>query len=148
MVLDNRQEYVVFGEQCPNKFRIFSGLLQSSSLSPYLFIVFHSELTTVLGVHSVHLFADDRNILIRLPTSKNFAPMIEYLERESTKVCNWVSVYSRKWEQPINVSKVVAQIFFSQATISQITIPMDGYTIEVVKSFQYLGRTWTSKPSL
>ena len=101
--LINRQAYVVFGEQCSNKFRIFSGLPQGSSLSPYLFIIFHSDLTTVLGAHSVHLFADDLNVLIRPPILKNCTPMIEYLEREGTKICNQISKYARKWKQPINV---------------------------------------------
>ena len=146
--LIDRQAYVVFGEQCSNKFRIFSGLPQGSSLSPYLFTAFHSDLTTVLGAHSVHLFADDLNVLIRPPILKNFAPMIEYLERGGSKICNQISEYARKWKQPINVSKTVAQIFFSQDTIPRINITMDGQKIKVVKSFKYLGFTWTSKLSL
>ena len=146
--LIDRQAYVVFAEQCSNKFRIFSGLMQSSSLSPYLFIAFHSDLTTVLGAHSAHLLADDLNVLIRPPILKNFAPKIEYLEREGTKICNQIYEYARKWKQPINVSKTVAQIFFSQATIPRINITMDGQKIKVVKSFKYLGFTWTSKLSL
>ena len=146
--LIDRQAYVVLGEQCSNKFRIFSGLPQGSSLSLYLFIAFHSDLTTVLGAHSAHLFADDFNVLIRSPILKNFAPIIEYLEREGTKICNQISEYARKWKQPINVSKTVAQIFFSQVTIPRIHITMDGQTIKVVKSFKCLGFTWTSKLSL
>ncbi|CAF1078909.1 unnamed protein product [Rotaria magnacalcarata] len=142
--LNDRQAYVVLGEQSSNRFRIFSGLPQGSSLSPYLFIVFHSDLTTVFGAHSAHLFADDLNVLIRPLISKNFAPMIEYLEKEGTKVCNQIAEYSRKWKQPINVSKTVTQIFFSQVTIPQINITMDGQKIESVKSFKYLGFTWTS----
>ena len=74
--------------------------------------------------------------------------MIEYLEREGTKICNQISEYARKWKQPINVSKTVAQIFFSQVTIPRINITMDGQKIKVVKSFKYLGFTWTSKLSL
>ncbi|CAF1280177.1 unnamed protein product [Rotaria magnacalcarata] len=106
--LNDRQAYVVFGEQSLNRFRILLGFPQGSSLSPYLFIVFHSDLTTVLGAHSAHIFADDLNVLIRPPISKNFAPIIEYLEKEGTKVCNQIAAYSRKWKQPINVSKTVA----------------------------------------
>ena len=73
--------------------------------------------------------------------------MIEYLEEEGTKVCNQISVYSRTWKQPTNVSKTVAQVFFSQVKIPQINITMDGHKIEVVNSFKYLGFTWTSKLS-
>ena len=74
--------------------------------------------------------------------------MIEYLQEEGTKVCNQTSAYSRTWKQPINVSKTVAQVSFSQVRIPQINITMDGHKIEVVNSFKYLGFTWTSKLSL
>ena len=107
-------------------------------LSPYLLIVFHGDLTTVFGAHSAHLFADDLNVLIRPPIFKNVAPIIEYLEREGTKICNQISEYAWKWKQPINVSKTVAQIFFWQVTIPRINIIMDGQKIKVVKSFKYL----------
>ncbi|CAF2261169.1 unnamed protein product [Rotaria magnacalcarata] len=124
--LNDKQAYVVFGEQSSNRFRIFSGHPQGNSLSSYLFIVFHSDLTTVLGANWAHIFADDLNVLIRPPISKNFVPMIEYLEKEGTKVCNQIAAYSGKWKQPINVSKTVAQIFFSQVTKPQINITMNG----------------------
>ncbi|CAF2105169.1 unnamed protein product [Rotaria magnacalcarata] len=139
--LTDRQAYVIFGEKSSDKFKIFSGLPQGSSLSPYLFIIFHSDLTTCLGAHSAHLFADDLNVLISPPVSKNLSLMLEYLEKEGTKICNQISAYSRKWKQPININKTVAQIFFFQVTIPQIHITMDGHTIEVVKSFKYLGFT-------
>ena len=146
--LRDRQAYVAFGEQNSNKFQIFTGLPQGSSLSPYLFIVFHSDLITCVGAHSAHIFADDLNVLIRPSILKRFTPMIEYLEKEGTKVCDQILAYSRKWKQPINISKIVAQVFFSQVRIPQINITMDEHTIEVVKSFKYLGFTWTSKLSL
>ena len=40
--------------------------------------------------------------------------MIEILEDEGTKVCNKIAHYSKKWKQPINISKAVVQIFHSQ----------------------------------
>ena len=70
--------------------------------------------------------------------------MIEYLQREATKICNQISEYARKWKQPINISKTEAQIFFSQVTIPT----MDGQKIKIVKSFKYLPFIWTSKLSL
>ena len=74
--------------------------------------------------------------------------MIEYLEREGTKICNQISEYARKYKQSINVSKTVAQIFFSQVTIPRINVTMDGQQIKLAKSFKYLAFTWTSKLSL
>ena len=112
--LGNRKAYVVFGEKTSKIFNINIGLPQGSSLSPYLFIVFHCDLINCIGAHSGHLFADDLGILIRPPIMKNIAPMIQYLEEEGTRICNLVYAYSKKWKQPINVAKTVAQIFHTQ----------------------------------
>ena len=65
--LNDRQAYVVFGESKSKVFRTHIGLPQGSSLSPYLFIVYHCDLITCLGAHSSHIFADDLNVLITPP---------------------------------------------------------------------------------
>lgn len=92
--LNDRRAYVEYGEITSKIFNINIGLPQGSSLSPYLFIVFHSDLTNSLGAHSFHLFADDLCVLIRPPITKNLGSMIEYLEKEGTRVCNQVFTYS------------------------------------------------------
>ena len=86
--LQGRKAYVVFGEKTSEVFDINIGLPQGSNLSPYLFIVYHSDLINCLGAHSGHLFADDLGILIRPPIMKNLVPMIQYLEKEGTPICN------------------------------------------------------------
>ena len=63
--LKGRKAYVVLGEKASEVFDINIGLPQGSSLSPYLFTVYHSDLINCLGAHSGHLFADDLGILIR-----------------------------------------------------------------------------------
>ncbi|CAF1514775.1 unnamed protein product, partial [Rotaria sordida] len=40
------------------------------------------------GTHSVHLFADDLGILITPPIMKKLTPMIQYLEKEGTRICD------------------------------------------------------------
>ena len=57
--LKGRKAYVAFGEKTSEVFHINIGLPQGSSLSPYLFIVYHSDLINCLGAHSGHFFADD-----------------------------------------------------------------------------------------
>jgi hypothetical protein len=146
--LKNRKAYVVFGEKTSKIFDINIGLPQGSSLSPYLFIVFHCDLTNCLGAHSGHLFADDLGVLIRPPIMKNLAPMIQYLEKEGTRICNQVYAYSKKWKQPINVAKTVAQLFHTQVEKPVVNVTMNGEKIELVKEFKYLGFTWTDKLSL
>jgi hypothetical protein len=146
--LKNRRAYVVFGKTSSQEFYIYIGLPQGSSLSPYLFVVFHCDLITCVGAHSSHVFADDLNVLIKPPIQRELSPMIDFLSQEGSRVCSKIAEYSKRWKQPINVSKTVAQLFYSQVKMPEVNITMNGQRIELVKEFKYLGFTWTSKLSL
>ncbi len=146
--LKNRQAYITLGDKISEKFDINIGLPQGSSLSPYLFIVYHCDLTHCLGAHSGHLFADDLSVLIRAPIMKSLSCIVEYLEKEGTRVCNKIADYANIWKQPINVQKTVGQIFYSQVERPRIKIVMEGQELDIVDKFRYLGFTWTSKMSL
>jgi hypothetical protein len=74
--------------------------------------------------------------------------MIEYLEREGTKICDQIFEYSKRWRQPINISKTVAQLFYTQIKKPIVEIEMNGQRIKLVNEFKYLGFIWTSKLSL
>jgi hypothetical protein len=117
----------MFGEKASNMFYIYIGLSQGSSLIPYLFIAFHSDLINLLGAHSGHAFADDLNVLIKLLEMRALAPRIEYFENEGTRVCDRISAHSKKWKQPNNITKQVVNII------------MNAQKREVVKEFKYLG---------
>ena len=146
--LKDRKAYVIFGKKTSNIFDINIGLSQGSSLSPYLFVAFHSDLINCIGAHSSHIFADDLSVLIKLPIMKNLGPMTEYLEKEGGRVCEQIYRYSIKWKQPINVAKTVAQLFHTQVNRPILNVMMTGEKIELVKEFKYLGFTWTDKLSL
>ncbi|CAF5130773.1 unnamed protein product, partial [Rotaria magnacalcarata] len=146
--LSDRYAYVVFGSSRSGTFPMHVGLPQGSSLSPYLFIVFHSDLVTCIGAHSSHVFTDDLNVLITPPISRSFKPMLKFLEEEGTRVCGKIADYSEKWKQPINLSKTVVQIFHSQVQNPVVYIRMKSHKLLEVKEFKYLGFTWTNKMSL
>ena len=94
--LNDRQAYVVFGESKSKVFRTHIGLPQGSSLSPYLFIVYHCDLITCLGAHSSHIFADDLSALITPPIDRKLIPMIKFLEKEGTRICKEIAIYSKR----------------------------------------------------
>ncbi|CAM4818343.1 unnamed protein product [Rotaria magnacalcarata] len=94
--LNDRREYVIFGENKSKIFHTHIGLPQGSSLSSYLFIVYHSGLITCLGGFSNHIFADNLNVLISPPTCRGVKPMIKFLEEAGTKICNKIAYYSKK----------------------------------------------------
>ena len=112
--LNNCRAYAVFGQNESEEFHIHIGLPLGSSLSPYLFIVYHCDLIKSVGAHSSHIFADDLSVSISPPISERIKPMIKFLEEEVTGICNRISDYSKKWKQSINTSKTVVQVFHSQ----------------------------------
>jgi hypothetical protein len=59
--LNNRRAFVVFGEVTSNKFNIFIGLPQGSSLSPYLCVIVYCDFINFTEAQSGQLFADDLN---------------------------------------------------------------------------------------
>ena len=146
--LTDRRAYVTFGKSISKIFYTHVGLPQGSSLSPYLFIVYHSDLTTCIGAHSSHIFADDLNVLITPPINRELKPMMKFLEEEGTRVCNEIANYSKRWHQPINISKTVAQVFHSQIKNPVVNVYMKSQKLQLVKEFKYLGFTWTNKMSL
>jgi hypothetical protein len=146
--LNDRRAYVVFGERKSKVFCTYIGLPQGSSLSPYLFVIYHCDLVTCLGAHSSHIFADDLNVLITPPVDRKLNSMIQFLEEEGTRVCKEIANYSKRWKQPINLSKTVVQVFHSQVKIPIVNVYMESQRLEIVKEFKYLGFIWTNKMSL
>ena len=146
--LKYRQAYITFGRERSDSFHIDVGLPQGSSLSPYLFIVYHSDLNHCAGAHSGHIYADDLSILVKAPITKKLSATVEFLEKEGSKICTKIAEYASKWKQPINVQKTVGQVFYSQIEKPKLNIYMQGQEIEIVNSFKYLGYTWTNKMSL
>jgi len=146
--LNDRRAYVVFGENKSKVFSTYVDLPQGSSLSPYLFIVYHCDLVTCLVAHSCHIFADDLNVLITPPIDRRLKPMIKFLEEEGTRICKEIANYSKRWKQPINLNKTVVQVFHSQVQNPMVNVYMESQRLELVKEFKYLGFAWTNKMSL
>ena len=94
--VSDRSACVVFGMSKSKIFYVYVGLPQGSSLSPYLFIVYHNGLVTCISAHACHIFADDLNVLMTPPICRKMRPMIEFLEMEGMRVYNKMAIYSKK----------------------------------------------------
>ena len=112
--LNNRRVYVIFVEKISKTFHTYVGLPQDSSLSPYLFIIYHNDLVLCIHAHSGHIFTDDFKVLIYLPICQRIKLMIEFSEEERTKICNRIGNYFKRWKQPFNLSRTVVQVFHLQ----------------------------------
>jgi hypothetical protein len=146
--LNDRKAYIMFGNAKSDVFSTQVGLPQGSSLSPYVFIMYHADIVKNVGAFSTHLFADDLSTLIVPPIQKNQKEMMKFINLAGSQVCQNLFEYSIKWKQPINVSKTVVQIFHSQPKQPEVDIKMNNAKLDTVKSFKYLGFTWTDKMSL
>ena len=70
--LADRKVRIMFGNVKFEFFKIHVGLPQGSSLSPFLFIIFHANITKCVDAFPTHLFADDISTLIVPPCIKVF----------------------------------------------------------------------------
>jgi hypothetical protein len=43
-----------------------------------------------------------------------------YLAQEGMRICDRIFAYSKKWKQPINALKTVAELFYTQTKESKI----------------------------
>ena len=146
--LGNRRAFVIFEKNTSDFFKTEIGLPQGSSLSPFIFIVYHADLVKCTGAFSTHLFADDLCTLIVPPIQKNYRDMLKFIDKTGTKICENLFEYSCRWKQPININKTVYQVFHTQVKKPQVEIRMNDSLLEPVRSFKYLGFTWTDKLSL
>ena len=71
--------------------------------------------------------------------------MMEYIEKEGTRLCHRLVEYSKKWNQPIKVQKTVGQLLSTQKEQSKIELHMAEQTLNMTNKLNYLGFTWTSK---
>jgi glycerol-3-phosphate dehydrogenase len=55
--------------------------------------------------------------------------MLQFLEKEGTKVCNELFNYAKAWKQPISISKSVYQVFHCQIEIRELAVFGNGTKI-------------------
>jgi len=146
--LSNREACVSFGQYVSDPFQIKVGLPQGSALSPYIFIIYHADIVSCVEAFATHIFADDLSVLIVPPINRDLNKMVAFINWKGTQICQKLLDYSIRWKQPINVSKTVVQLFYTQVKPPIVEIYMGDKLLENVSSFKYLGFHWTNKLSL
>ncbi len=101
-----------------------------------------------VGAFPTHIFADDLCTLIIPPVQKKYQEMISFINTMGSKIGQNLFEYSKYWKQPINISKSVVQVFHSQVETPTVEVKMNKEKLETVKTFKYLGFSWTDKLSL
>jgi hypothetical protein len=84
--LSNRKVYVEFGNYKSKKFNINVGLPQGNSLSPYIFIIYHSDIVHCTNTCSTHIFADNLYTRIVLPIEKSLPKMLDYINKKGSEI--------------------------------------------------------------
>lgn len=79
------------------------------------------------------IFADDLCVVVTPPISIKLVPMLEFLEREGSRVRQQIYDYARTWKQPINIEKTVGQLFYTQVKKASINLEMNGQKLELGK---------------
>jgi hypothetical protein len=107
------------------------------------------DLVQCTGAFHAHIFADDLNVLIRAPIEKKLELMLQFFEKEDTKVCSRLFEYAHRWKQPIDMPNLpIKYSFYSQISLRPLTVTMSNIPLEYVHEFRYLANTWATKLSM
>lgn len=108
------------------------GVPQGSVLGPLLFILYINDLTKVLKLASVNLFADDTVIYV---TGGKLEECYETMNAELAVFADWL-----KWKKlKLNVSKTKYMVVTTRRSESNVGIRIDGEAVERVNVIKYLG---------
>ena len=145
--LEGRRDTIEIQEQRSIWFSIHRGGPQGSSLTPSLFITYHSDMSEFLPKAMSFFFADDVAAVVAGKIGEQFTVQCMDLERRLNKLFEHLEFYAILSVQPINFSKTVAM--FSALSVNYPN-PMPVFqcsNVEInwVSSFKYLGYWLTTK---
>lgn len=145
-LIDRRAVIEIHGKRS-RWFTINRGGPQGSSLTPSIFITYHSDMADFIPGAMCFFFADDLAAVVAGHIGIKFSKQCLDLERRLHKVMEQLEFYSILSVQPINYSKTKA-MFSARAVCYPNPLPVlscGGQTIEWIYMFKYLGYWLTTK---
>jgi hypothetical protein len=145
--LEGRRGIIEIQGQKSRWFPINRGGPQGSSITPSLFITYHSDMADFLPMSMSFFFADDVAVVVAGQMGISFTNQCIDLERRLNTLLEHLEFYSILSVQPINYTK--SQAMFSARAVNYPNpmpiLQCGNFKLEWVSSFKYLGYWLTTK---
>lgn len=135
--LNDRQQYVEFGNVQSQCLRVTTGVPQGSVLGPLFFIIYVNDICKASGLFQPIIYADDTTLTATLSTfRKEDCSIDDTINKELNQICNWMKLNKLS----LNCSKTKAMLFhMPQKTVQYPKLVIDNVDIDFVESFNFLG---------
>ena len=132
--LDQRRQYVCYGESKSNLLDVEYGVPQGSVLGPLLFILYSNDLSLCLEHSKTIIFADDTTLYIM---GSNPVDIGNKMNADLKILSDWF----RANKLSVNPSKTKYMMFSKKGVLPRqpIDLHMDGHTLDQVASTKFLG---------
>ena len=141
--LTNREQYVEIDGVKSESLTMNTGVPQGSILGPLLFIIYMNDINEVTNKFEAILYADDTSLSSYLKTFSNDEPheTAININKELKLIHDWLSANKLS----LNIKKTKYMLFrYPQRRdrfLQDLSITINGHTIERVQDFDFLGLT-------
>lgn len=136
--LSRRTQYINLDGHCSSKLNITSGVPQGSILGPLLFLIYINDLPRINDNSNLSIvsYADDTNILYRIPKKQNTSDTETVLNNILENLNEWFCIN----RMTLNITKTNYIIFQGKrAKKTELNLKINNTSIKEVACFRFLG---------